>query len=332
MNIRSIKVKLFLTLLVLLYNSNLIAQEAVSQESILACMSEILKTAPENVTTGQMRKACKSKIKDSIDERFIFAKQAANNPFALLPHKPNYILPFTYSEPKHGPYGSLSQEEQFDHAEIKFQFSIKFLAAEDVLYDDVNLYTAFTTNSWWQAYNSQLSAPFRETNYEPEIIFDFTRPWKLLGFRVVQSSISLNHQSNGQSAKLSRSWNRIIASTVMNSGDLVWNGRLWWRYPEKDKTLITDIDGDDNPDIEKYLGYGDLSFLWKLSNHNNIDLMLRNNFRSKNRGAIQLGWSFPLFKHLRGYVEYFGGYGESLIYYDENTQRIGLGFKLTDWL
>jgi len=63
----------------------------------------------------------------------------------------------------------------------------------------------------------------------------------------------------------------------------------------------------------------------------NFSLLLRNNLRSDNRGAFQLGWSFTVSKPARLYAQYFNGYGESLINFDENVNRLGLGFELSNW-
>ena len=64
-------------------------------------------------------------------------------------------------------------------------------------------------------------------------------------------------------------------------------------------------------------------------------MMLRNQLESGfKRGAVELGWSFPVFDYpyLKGYVQYFYGYGESLIDYDRKVNRIGVGISVTDWI
>ncbi|MGB1271881.1 MAG: phospholipase A, partial [Endozoicomonas sp.] len=107
----------------------------------------------------------------------------------------------------------------------------------------------------------------------------------------------------------------------------------WWRIPESEKEpgRENDSQGDDNPDIHQYLGYGELHFGYRLGEHN-LGMMIRNNLDGDNRGAVQLDWSFPINQRFRGYIQYFNGYGESLIDYNDSANRLSLGIMLTDWL
>lgn len=87
----------------------------------------------------------------------------------------------------------------------------------------------------------------------------------------------------------------------------------------------------DNPDISEYMGYGQASLHYFRRGHR-VGLFLRNNLRTGgNKGAVQLEWAFPLLRWVGGYVQYFNGYGESLLDYDSSSNRIGAGFILRDW-
>lgn len=325
--------KAMLACFLLLLNSVVIAADSISdKEAVFACVAELSRHTKDDVPMGDVKKQCKEKMQNLLEKRIILEKSASSNPFAILPHKPNYLLPFTYFDTSRTSYVDNARGLNLDHLEAEFQISLKYIISEDIFVKNLDLHTALTARSWWQAYNSDISSAFRETNYEPELIFIYKTPWSLFGVTVDQSSFSFTHQSNGQAGTLSRSWNRLIAGFTLVDNNLIWNIRTWYRLPEDKKIEVNQSKGDDNPNIEDYMGYGELGLLWKINDKNNLNLMLRNNLKSDNKGAIKIGWSFPLSKHLRGYVQYFNGYGESLIYYNEKVSRIGTGVKLTDWL
>lgn len=257
-------------------------------------------------------------------------RKARRSTFVLIPHKPNYILPLTWNDsPNEAPFSS--DGEHLDNEEVKFQISIKVPLLEDVIKDNGDLYFAYTNQSWWQAYNKDISSPFRETNHEPELFFIFENSWEIMGFKNSHIALGLVHQSNGRGGTLSRSWNRLYANFIFERENLVLSFKPWYRLPEDEKDSPDDPGGDDNPDIADYMGYGEFRAAYEKNRHT-FSMMLRNNMRSDNKGAVQLDWSFPMTRRLKGYVQYFYGYGESLVDYNARTNRLGVGILLTDWL
>lgn len=249
------------------------------------------------------------------------------SPHVLTAYKQNYILPYTYVDEQNPIYVTSGDRELTDHEEAKFQISFKFPFNKNPLFVDGDaLHFGFTLKSFWQVYNDELSAPFRETNYAPELFYTMPLP---IDTADTALRFGFEHESNGRTQLLSRSWNRIYTQFFYARDDYLISLRPWYRLPEDEKDSPGDASGDDNPDIEKYMGYFELSGAVKYS-HFEFTTLIRNNLRSENYGAIELGMSFPLWGRLRGYAQYFNGYGESLIDYNHRVERIGVGFLLTD--
>jgi phospholipase A1 len=275
-------------------------------------------------TLRERAAASASQEQSSLEGRLKRESETGAHDFVITPHRPNYILPLTYNTSvNREPYGPDGDELQ--QVEIKFQISFKAPVDEDIFGGNGDLFFAYTQLSFWQAYNRDVSAPFRETNYEPEAFLQFDTNVPVLGLRNRLLTFGIVHQSNGRSEPLSRSWNRVYAEFVLDRGRFAMSVKPWYRLKEPAET-------DDNPDINRYLGPGELRIAYDWKKYV-AAVMLRCNFRPGNiYGAVQLEGSFPLTKKLKGYVQYFYGYGETLIDYNARTSRIGIGILLTDWL
>jgi phospholipase A1 len=261
--------------------------------------------------------------KSALDRRIEAERRTRLQPFVLTPHKPNYVLPVTYNEtPNNAPFDPVTDGE-LDNYEIKFQISVKFPIVDDPFGKQGSLQFAYTNLSFWQAYNRDSSSPFRETVHEPELFLVLENNWEFSGFKNRLIVLGINHQSNGQSDTSSRSWNRIYADFIFERGKYYLSFKPWIRVGE--------LDEDDNPDIETYMGHGEFRAMYAGSKHK-LSVMLRNNFHSPNYGAIEIDWSFPMSRRAKWFVQYFNGYGESLIDYNAPVNRLGIGIALTDWL
>lgn len=347
-----IDTKYLLPTLVMLAIATLSTPLSANADSMEKCLLEVIKDAKNDQTIGEIRKQCYDRFRqknvphpmvdstdgikseqeltdnsqgiDPIERRIKLEEGVELNPFMLTAHKPNYFLPLAYNfDRNEESFRSEPGDKKMDSAEMKFQVSLKFPVWRGLYKDYGDVYMAYTNLSFWQAYNSDFSSPFRETNHEPEIFISFKNNWKFWGITNNVINLGAVHQSNGQSDELSRSWNRIYANFVFQKNNFTVSLKPWLR--------ITEEENDDNPDIEKYLGHGELRVGYKWRDHT-FSSMFRNNFRSDNKGALELGWSFPIGNRIRGYMQYFYGYGESLIDYNVSTNRLSVGIALTDWM
>lgn len=267
-----------------------------------------------------------------LDRRWELSHTAKLGTFHLKSYKPSYILPVFVTgnvndlPASPNPENQVSETEDISRVEGKFQLSLKTKAMEGVFGDYGDLWLGYTQSSRWQLYNAGNSRPFRETNYEPEASLIFGTNYNLFGLNGRLLGLSLNHQSNGRELPFSRSWNRAIVNVGFERDNFALMLRPWYRIPDSDSHK------DDNPDIENYIGRGDLQAFYKYKQQE-FSLMLRHSLKGgkDNHGAVQFDWAFPINGSLRGYFQLFDGYGESLIDYNHRATYVGVGVSLLNW-
>lgn len=305
------------------------------------CLLHAVHNASPDTTLRELRSRCGLYQKESYQKesnptpedalrtRLILEERTQGNPFVLTPYHRNYIMPFSYwSNPEWNDPSRQGQE--LDSMEVKFQLSLKAPIYDD-FWGGSTLYGAFTGVFFWQAYNEDESHPFREINFTPEIFIAKPIDWQIGPVDSELLQIGFRHDSNGRNVPASRSWNRLYVRHVSRIGPYYVSFMPWYRIPEENKDHPLDPDGDDNPDIQEYMGHFQLKVARAFGNHV-LDLMVRNNLQEDNKGAVQVNWSFPINSRFKGLIQVFSGYGDSLINYNNYETRVSLGILLTDTL
>jgi phospholipase A1/A2 len=252
----------------------------------------------------------------------------------LEPYRKNYaLIRYTSNIDKSpaspSPDHSVRTPYPYQKLETKFQFSAKsevgnYRDLEFLGFRNFRFWGAFTQQSYWQAFNVGASSPFRESNYEPELIGTFgtgnAQGWKLL-------NLGFSHQSNGRGNPDSRSWNRLYLQGGWEWSDVYVMGRGWWRIPES-------LSKDEHHDLVHYIGRAELIAHWLPDRDDEIILLMRSNLDGHgHKGFVQLDWASPfqIGRSSQVNLQLTSGYGDNLIDYNHWQTTIGIGIVFKEW-
>lgn len=203
-------------------------------------------------------------------------------------------------------------------SDAKFQISFKQRLTKSTLPFNTYLFLAYTQKSFWKVYKE--SSPFSDNNYNPALGIGkfFVNKNGLL--RIV--AIAYEHESNGKDSIYSRSWNRIsfqYMQELSKNSSITVKGWIPMSYRH------------DNPDLIKYVGYGEISYSQKIYNGRFIfDLTSRKAMSWDDIGSVSAQVSYRISKRNNQYlsVQYYKGYAESLLDYTQKSNMIRLGFVI----
>jgi|SRR5690349_16564323 phospholipase A1/A2 len=257
----------------------------------------------------------------------------------IVAYRPNYLIARWTSRPNstpRSPATGRSTIEDRDRTEVKIQGSFKTELVSRAAFDrtgidqalghigldSARLWFAYTQKVNWQALNRGESRPISDANYEPELILTLGNGKLGDGFKLI--NLGLSHESNGLDPSEHRGWSRAYVQGGWDWQRFSVLARLWHVIPQSD---------DDNPNIRRYMGSGDVVPRYQTEGGYVMYAVLRANPSSR-KGYAELNWATPVSRRLGGlklHAQMTTGYGETLIDYNHRQTTIGLGLSFGDW-
>lgn len=218
---------------------------------------------------------------------------------SLSVYRMNYLLPVSWTPDDVHP----------EDTEAEFQISLQ----QQLLRS--RFHVAYTQTAFWQVYDSGNERPFREVTHNPQAFYRLeptTNPFAPIGL-----DIGYDHTSNGQSDPESRGWDRAYVRPEYTSQR--WRvGLMLWGPVHRQ---------ENNKNITDFMGHHQLEVDWHVTDDTRLSWMSRYSF-SEGRGAVRLRATHPSGDGF-AFLQVFHGYGESLIDYDQELTRVGIGYALT---
>ena len=186
------------------------------------------------------------------------------------------------------------------NSDVKFQLSIAQRLTKSKLPFDTYLFIQYTQKAFWNVF--QESLPMRDLNFNPGIG---------LGHLIVHKNkyigkgyLMVEHESNGKDSIFSRSWNKITlaAAVLLNKN---WEVQF--------KGWIPIVDGKENTDNRRF--------------NCGVILTKRKTWFSFNT-QIELSYKFNNNENQYFFLQYYNGYGENLLEYNQYKSMLRIGFVI----
>ena len=203
------------------------------------------------------------------------------------------------------------------NSDVKFQISVSQRLTKSKLPFDSYLFLQYTQKAFWNVF--QASLPMRDLNFNPGIGLGhlIIRKNKYIG----KAYVMVEHESNGRDSIENRSWNKLTlgAAVLLNKN---WEVQF--------KGWIPVIDGKENDDILKYNGIVQVAANYRTDNRRlNLGLILtkRLTWFSFNT-QVELSYKFNNNENQYFFVQYYNGYGENLLEYNQFKSILRVGFVI----
>lgn len=229
---------------------------------------------------------------------------------AFTIYKDNYIITGTnFSGGKINKYNS----------DAKFQISLRHRLYKSMLPWKVYLFFTYTQRSFWDIYRK--SAPFTETNYNPTLGLghNFIKNKGIVGRVFLQ----FEHESNGRDSIWSRSWNKI---SLM--GLYAFNKN----YTVQTKFWVPVMVAKENKHLASYAGIAQIAGTYSSNDRRltgSVLLVKRSGWNFSANWQIEIAYKFFRLDNQYLFLQYYSGYGESMIDFDhfQRCLRVGIVIK-----
>ena len=204
------------------------------------------------------------------------------------------------------------------NSDVKFQISFQQRLTKSVLPGHTYLYLFYTQKAIWHVFRNSL--PFYDLNFNPGIGLSkhIIMKNRLLG----KLTLLAEHESNGRDGTASRSWNKIsLAGEAYISPFLMAHAKYW----------IPIVDGQYNGDILRYMGIYQAGFQAKSLDDKwvlDMTIVKRKGWDFNFNTIVQLGYRINHNSNQFIMLQYYNGYGEHMLDYNQYHSRIRIGLLI----